>query len=63
VSLGGALLGSALILWDNDVAGTAALLPAVNFTQDALLVSIPPGDGANHTLQVRPGGSVAPLLG
>ena len=51
-SLGGATLTSNILaLFDNGAAG--APLTVVNFTESALIVSIPPGDGANHTLQVR----------
>lgn len=51
-SLGGAALTSNILaLFDNGAAGVP--LTVVNFTESALIVSIPPGDGANHTLQVR----------
>lgn len=51
--LGGTTLTSNIvILLDNGVAGSGAILAAVNFTQSTLIVAVPPGDGVNHTLQV-----------
>ena len=53
VNLGGAALtNNIIVLYDNGVAGSGALLTVVNFTQTALIFSVPPGDGVNHTLQV-----------
>lgn len=51
---GAALTGNIIALFDNgggSIGGSNLII--VNFTQDALLVLVPPGDGTNHTLQVQ----------
>ena len=55
-NLGGlALTSNIQVLYDNLVVNSqSSPRPAVivNFTQTAIIVSLPPGDGVNHTLQV-----------
>lgn len=52
VNLGGSAVTGNIVALFNNGARNGANLRVVNFTQDSLLVSVPPGDGVNCTLQV-----------